>query len=203
MITMVNRIKILEELKKYPVFSIMTLGGIIDKGNDYSKLVAYRLKKSGLITQLERDKYTVQGDALLVASHIVWPCYVSSWAAIRYYGMTEQLPNSIQIITTRARKKRRMQFKNATIEFITIKREYFFGFGKVQYGEFEIFMAEREKALADVLYLKHTSLGTFLETIRQHRKQVDIKKLVAYLKKMRMHNAISMLKKVRVYDKKR
>jgi hypothetical protein len=53
---MVNRIKILDELKKYPVFTIMTLGGIMDKRNDYSKLVAYRLKKSGLITQLERDK---------------------------------------------------------------------------------------------------------------------------------------------------
>lgn len=203
MITMVNRIKLLEELQRYPVFGTRTLSGIIGKERDYSKLVVYRLKKSGLITEIERDRYTVHGDALLIASHIVWPCYVSSWAAIRYHNLTEQLPNSIQVITTRSRKKRKVRFKNATIEFIRIKRENFFGFGKVAYGEFEIFMAEKEKALADALYLKQMSFETFVETLREYRKDVDAKKLVVYLKKMKMSDAINKLKKVSMYPKKR
>lgn len=195
MITMVNRTKILEELKKYPVFSIRTLSGIINKENYYSKLVAHRLKKSGLIFELERDRYTLHTDPLLVASHIVWPCYISSWTAIRYYNLTEQLPSNIQVITTRARKRRKLQFKNATIEFIKIKRENFFGFGKIPYGEFEIFIAEKEKALADALYLKQMSSRAFLEILQQYRKELDTKKLVTYLKKMKMSNAIKKLKR--------
>ncbi len=192
---MVNRIKILSELKKYPVFSVNTISRIINKKNDYSKLVAHRLKKSGLVFKLEKNKYTVHSDALLVSSHIVWPCYVSSWSAIRYHGMTEQLPNCIQIITTRSRKKRKIRFNNTTIEFIKIKKDNFFGFAKTPYRDFEIFMAEKEKAMADALYLKHASLETFLEILGQHKKELDIKKLVSYLKRMKMNRVVYKIKK--------
>ena len=108
---MVNRTILLRELHKYPVFGVRIVANIINKGKDYAKLVVYRLKKAGLIFELERNRYTVHEDALLVASHVVWPSYLSGWTAIRYYNLTEQIPWKITVITTRSRKKREIKFK--------------------------------------------------------------------------------------------
>ncbi len=194
MILMVNRITLLKELQKYPVFGVRIVSNLIDKGRNYSKLYIYRLKKAGLILELEKDRYTTHNDSLLVASHIVWPCYMSSWSAIRYYNLTEQLPNHIEVITTRSRKRRELSFRNTTIKFIRIKRENFFGFGKIQHGDFEIFIAEKEKALADALYLKHLSFETFIEILYNNHKELDVKKLKIYLVKMAIKNIAKKLK---------
>lgn len=183
---MVNRIFLLKKLEKYPVFGVRIVSNIINKDKTYSKLYLYRLKKAGLVFELERDKYSLHADPLLVASHMVWPCYISSWAAIRHYNLTEQLPTHIQVITTRSKKRRKIQFENATMEFIRIKKENFFGFGKVAYGNFEIFMAEKEKALADALYLKQMSFQTFLEILQEHKKELNMKRLKSYLAKMKV-----------------
>ena len=193
MIIMVNRIKLLKELEKYPVFNVRIINNIINKDNRYCWLVIHRLKKAGLIYQLERDKYTLQSDSLVVGSHIIWPCYLSSWSAIRYYNLTEQLPNYIDVITTRPTKRKKIAFKNTTINFIRIKKENFFGFEKIRHGDFDIFMAEKEKALTDAIYLKHLSLSTFIEILKEHKKEIKIKKLKQYLKKMGAKGIIGKL----------
>lgn len=191
---MVNRLELLEELKKYPVFNIKILSDIIDKNKNYCWLVLYRLKKTKRVFELERDKYTLHNDPLLIASHMVWPCYISSWSAIRYYNLTEQLPNYIQVIITRPKKKRQVKLSNATMEFIRIKKENFFGFGKVRYYDFVIFMAEKEKALADALYLNHLSFDTFDEILQNHRREINLRKLKKYLKKMKLYRIIEKMK---------
>lgn len=194
MITMVDRIFLLNELKKYTVFGVRIVSNIINKDKKYAKLFLYRLKKAGLILELERDRYTVHKDALLAACHITWPCYISSWAAIRYYNLTEQLPHYIEIVTTRPKKKRQIQFMNTTIQFIRIKRDYFFGYEKATYGDFEIFVAEKEKALADALYLKQMSIDTFFEILKEHKKEINIRKFREYLRKMRLNKIDNKIK---------
>ncbi len=194
MITMVNRIKLLQELKKYPVFGVKTVADVISKSREYAKLVVHRLKKAGLIFELERNRYTTHWDPLLVSSHIIWPCYISGWAAIRYHNMTEQLPRIITIITTRAKKNRRMDFANATLEFVRIKKEFFFGFEKVRYGDFELFMADKEKALADALYLKRITFSEAVDIIKNQRKELNIRKLYAYLKKLGLGRVVKEIK---------
>jgi len=203
MITMVNRIKLLKQLEKYPVFTVKNVKDIIDKKSNYAKLVVHRLKKAGLIFELERNKYTVCKDPWIIASHIVWPSYISSWAAIRYYNLTEQLPTYIQVITTRPKKRRNITFSNTTIEFIRIKKENFSGFGKVAYGNADIFIAEKEKALVDALYLRHITYDTFYEILQEHLNEINIRKLTDYLKKMKMKNTIKRLKEARIDDNKR
>jgi len=194
MIIMLNRIKLLKELEKYPVFTTNIVSGITKKEKPYTRLIIHRLKKAGLIYELERDRYTLHYDPLLVASRILWPCYISSWAAIRYYNLTEQLPTGIEVVTTRPKEKRKMKFANATIRFSRIKKDNFFGFGKVPFGGFEIFMAEKEKALADALYLRQMTFQTFLEIVNEHRKEINIRKLASYLKKMKLPGIVLKMK---------
>src|SRR3989344_5954449 len=99
-----KKIELIRELEKYPVLSLKNVKEIIKKDNEYAKLVVYRLKKEKLLFEIERNRYTLQKDSLIVASNITWPSYISCWSALRYYNLTEQLPKVIFVITTRARK---------------------------------------------------------------------------------------------------
>ena len=69
---MVNRIQLLKELEKYPVFTSKTIADITGKGKQYANLILFRLKKTGEITMLERDKYTKHNDPMIIATHVSW-----------------------------------------------------------------------------------------------------------------------------------
>src|SRR3989344_1569486 len=151
MITMVTqkmkKINLIKNLEKYPTFNIKVLKDIIEKDSEYAKLVIYRLKKEKLIFEIEKNKYTTRKDPLVVASNILWPSYISGWSSLRYYNLTEQLPQTISIFTTRARGKKEIFFNNTRIKITKIKPKYFFGYKKERYRDCEIFIADKEKAL--------------------------------------------------------
>src|SRR3989338_3035080 len=90
----VKKIELIKELEKYPVFNLKTAREIIEKDSNYSKLVVHRLNKEGLIFEIEKNKYTTKKDPILISSSIIWLCYISGWSALRYYNLTEQLPQA-------------------------------------------------------------------------------------------------------------
>jgi len=176
-----KRLKLLKELGRYPVFSSKIVENVSKQKKEYAKLIIYRLKKAGLITELEKGKYTLHEDPLVVASHIVWPCYISCWAAIRYYNLTEQLPRVISIITTRQRKNKSLKFGPTKIIFVKVTPKNFFGFQKKRYKDFDIFIAEPEKALIDSAMLKKISFSELVDIVKEHIKKIDVNRLIVYL----------------------
>jgi predicted transcriptional regulator of viral defense system len=175
----------MRKLEKYPVFNLKTLKDIIDKDSGYSKLVIYRLKKDKLIFEIEKNKYTTKKDVILISSNILWPSYISGWSALRYYNLTEQLPQIILIITTRKRKKKEIKFNNTKIIFTNVKPKYFFGYKKERYGDFDIFIAEKEKALIDSALLKKVSFSEIFEIVRNNIKDINVDLLISYLIKIK------------------
>lgn len=171
---MVNRYEILKKLEKLPIFGVQEVSDIIEKEKEYAKVVLQRMKTAGLIQQIERDKYTTQKDPLIIASRIVWPSYISGWAAIRFYNLTTQLPSEISIITTRARKNRKLVFTNTKIVFTRIRKEHFFGFEKRNYGGFEIFIAEKEKAIVDSIVFGMVSTEEAREIVKENKLDIAI-----------------------------
>jgi len=176
---------LLRKLEKYPVFNLKTFGEIIGKNRDYAKLVIFRLKKEGLIFEIERNRYTLNKDPLIVASNILWPCYISSWTALRYYNLTEQLPQIIYIMTTRAKKKKEINFNNTKIIFIKIKPKYFFGYKKETYNGFQIFIAEKEKAIIDSALFKKISFSEIFDIVNNNIKNINILLFTNYLIKIK------------------
>lgn len=180
-----NKISLIKELEKYPVFNLKTLKDIICKDSSYSKLVVYRLKKDNLIFEIEKNKYTAKKDAILIASNIIWPSYISGWSVLRYYNLTEQLPQVVLVITTRKRKKKEINFDNTKITFAKVKPKYFFGYKKERYGEFNIFIADKEKALIDSALLKKVSFSEICDIIKNNIENIDIDLLINYLIKIK------------------
>lgn len=180
---MYKTINILKELEKYPVFDNKTVRTAIKKDANYTKLFVHRLKNEGLIKEIERDLYTLQDDILVIASHIVWPCYLSLWTALRYHNLTEQLPQTLFVATTK-QKRKVLNIQNTEIKFITIKPKYFFGYKKEQHNNFNIFIAEPEKALIDAVLLRRISITEIFDIIRNHVNEIDAKKIVDYILKV-------------------
>ncbi len=179
-----KKIELLKALEKYAVFSNKKVGEIIGKDRAYTKLVVYRLKNEGLIAEIERGKYTVYRDPLLIASNLTWPSYISCWAALRHHGLTEQLPTVIHVVTTRSRKRRELTFGGARIVFIKTKPSSFFGFEKLQRDGLEIFMADPEKALLDSVLFRRVSFSEIAEMVRKNFRSIDTEKLTDYVLKI-------------------
>lgn len=167
-------------LQDYPVFTVKDLASLLNKNINYASLQAYRWKKKEFIYEIEKGKYTMEKDPFLISSWIVWPSYISGWAALHYYHFTEQLPFTIQIITTRKRNKRIINYGDAKIEFSTVKSSSFLGFRKIIYQQREIFVAEKEKALIDALATKRMSLAEGSEIIKNYKRKINCRKLFYY-----------------------
>jgi len=176
---------LLDALKRHPVFTARDIASISGKSREYAYLAAYRMARAGEIRKIEKGKYTAQGDPFSVASAICWPSYISSWAALHYYGLTEQLPFTLHVITTRKRKRKSVSFGNAKIEFITCRRGAFGGFGKTRYGGSEIFIAEKEKAIIDALAFGKMSVGEAAEIIVRNKRKLSMRRLFFHARNFR------------------
>ena len=179
-----KKIDLIRKLEEYAVFNLKTLKQIIEKDSNYAKLVLYRLKKDKLIFEIEKNKYTVNKDPILIASNIIWPCYISFWSALRYYNITEQLPHAINAVTTRTRRKKKINFRGTNILFTRTKPKYFFGYKKEGYGNFNIFIADKEKALLDSALFKKISFSEICSTVRDNINDIDKDLLISYLIKI-------------------
>jgi len=174
-------LQIIRKLEKYATFNIDTISNLIDKDKTYAKVYLNRLKNKDVIKQIQRNVYTVQEDPLIIASRIIWPSYISLWAAFRYHDITEQIPNRISVVTTRAKSREKIQIMNSTIVFERIKPLWFFGFSKIRIKDFEVFMAEPEKALIDAVLLKKISTAEIYSILEDNIKSISSKKIVDYI----------------------
>ena len=177
-------IDILKELERYAVFDNSIFRNITGKDSAYAKQYIHRLKEKGYISEVKRNRYTIQKDPLIVASRIVWPSYISLWSAIRFHNLTEQLPQQVWTITTRKLSKKEVMFGDTKIVFMHTKPKYFFGFKKMMLGGFEVFMAEPEKAIIDSMFFRKISFSELAFIIRENSKSLDIKKLAGFASMM-------------------
>lgn len=181
-------IKELEILKSYPVFTLNTVKDVLKKDRPYARTYLNRLKKRGLIFSIEKNKYTCYKDPFLIASRIIWPSYISGWSALSYYHLTEQIPHAFWIITTK--KKKSLTFERAKIIFIKTQPKFFFGFDKINYQNFEVFLADPEKTLIDCALFRKVSFSEIIEIFKKNLKALQIKKFIRHLLRIRNKSLI-------------
>lgn len=174
-------LQIVKKLEEYPTFNIDTFANIIDNDKTYAKVFLNRLKNRGIVKQIQRNVYTVQEDPLIIASRIIWPSYISLWAAFRHHNITEQIPSKISVITSRSKSRKNIQMMNTTIIFEKIRPSWFFGFSKIKIQDFEVFMAEPEKALIDAVLLKKISTAEIYFILKENIKNISTIKIVDYI----------------------
>ena len=128
------------------VFTVKEASKILEKSALYT---AKFLNSRDGIMRIEKGKYAVMGVSDdIIASHIVYPSYISLISALRYYNLTTQLPMEKYVITTARHKP--LLFHKYMINFIKVNKKLMFGFKEVN----DALVATPEKAFIDALYLK-------------------------------------------------
>ncbi len=145
------------------VFTTEDAKKILASGSASTWSVVSGLKKKGRVRQIERGKYLliparagVEGywaeSPWVIVPHLIDVYYVGFWTAMNYWGMTEQIPYTVFVATTKRKKKRILKFGNQKFEFVTLSKKKFFGFVEQKASKTETFnISSKEKTIVDGL----------------------------------------------------
>ncbi len=134
------------QTNKTPVFTVKDAAKVLGKGVAYTS--KFLSNKQG-IEKLEKGRYCLSGTSNdVVASHMVYPSYLSLISALRIYNLTTQIPAEKYIITTVRHKP--LAFRGEKITFIRVNKKLMFGFDDFNGA----IVARPEKVFIDALYLK-------------------------------------------------
>ena len=120
------------------------------------RVVLSRLSKRKVLRRLRRDLYEVilkPADVLEVSNIIYPPSYLSFTYCLGKLGILSQIAYEIEFATPK--KTKRMEIRERSIIFRQINKKLFFGYTLKD----NVFTAEPEKALLDILYLKSKGLS--------------------------------------------
>ncbi len=145
----------LEAVNDLPVFATKQVSAMLGS-RSYSKVYIYRLVDRGLITRLKRGLYTVHEDPLIYSTHVYYPSYVSLMYAFQHHGTTTQLPKIIEVMTHRNGSVQGVEF---------VRTRYLWGYQKIRYSGFQVFMADLEKAIIDAIITERTPFDEILGAI--------------------------------------
>ena len=117
---------------------------------DELKVVLNRLVKQGRIKRIMKGYYAFNISLIdweQFACEVLRPSYISLEYALWRYGIIDQIPTRITLITIK--KSREFILENQVLEYTHIKPELYFGYEI--YGNY--LMAKKEKAILDEIYL--------------------------------------------------
>lgn len=145
------------------VFSYNDLRTILpDAKQDNLKRNVYNWVESGKIMRLKRGlfqlTYPRKEDVpdIYIANRIYEPSYISLDTALSIYNIIPEIAMTVTSVTSKA--TRRFSNQYGTFVYRTVKRNYFTGYSIMKEGNYEIKIAEPEKAIADYLYLNNTEM---------------------------------------------
>lgn len=124
----------------------------LDRNSLYVSL--NRWVKKGVLERAGRNIYVLGGEPVrleAIAGQTYFPCYLSFESALSRFGVLNLVPYSLTFATTR--KTKSMTLLERRVVYRHLKNELFFGFAH----EEGLYVAEPEKALLDLVYLR--SLG--------------------------------------------
>jgi predicted transcriptional regulator of viral defense system len=106
--------------------------------------------------------------------------------------MFDQMLLSVDGVTDE--RARKYQIQNTSYRFFHIKKELYFGFTQVHVDGMIVNMAEKEKALLDMLYFRSNTatVSIILEKLRKYQHDIDIKKFKDYAKRY----SLSMVREI-------
>ena len=117
-----------------------------------------RLVQKGWLQRLDRGLYMIipleagperlwSENALIIASSLLSQGAVAYWSALRFWNMTEQIPQ-VQFIQTTKRKKN-MTIQGVRFQFIHVAEKYYFGISSRKIEDISIHVTDREKTILD------------------------------------------------------
>ncbi|OGH72373.1 MAG: hypothetical protein A2921_04485 [Candidatus Magasanikbacteria bacterium RIFCSPLOWO2_01_FULL_43_20b] len=143
-----------------PIFTLNDLK-VIFSNKPISSRQLNRWQESGYILKLKNRVYLLEDyknsvHPFLIANLLYQPSYVSLESALYEYGF---IPDVTQTITSISTKKTwTADVLNNRFDYKKIKKDCFIGYGARKYLNYDVMMAEPEKAVVDFFYFNKSRL---------------------------------------------
>jgi len=144
-----NIYEILEQLRKRktPVFTTNEIARASKLKKSCAIVSIKRMVDKNLIFRVAKGIYALDQDPFLYASYIIPNSYISFNAALYMHKLIDQIPSTIHVVVPKRVKK-----KVEGVKFISFPKKAFFGFEAINYRGYSIWVADKEKALVDIMY---------------------------------------------------
>ncbi|MGB8952792.1 MAG: type IV toxin-antitoxin system AbiEi family antitoxin [Candidatus Aminicenantales bacterium] len=116
----------------------------------------------------------------VVASYLAKPYYIGLWSALNYHGLSDQIPMSVFICTTRPKKP--VSVLNSKFVFVQLSKEKFAGIEKVKIEGREVNISDKDKTIVDCLdHPEHAGgIDEVAKAIYFGHEELDFGKIRAY-----------------------
>jgi predicted transcriptional regulator of viral defense system len=154
------------------------------------------LSRTGWLQRIKKGLYAVVTDVgelnafnlslYSLARTLNKDSYISFENALQYHGMFDQMLASVAAVTFKRARKYKIQ--NTEVKFYHIKKEFYFGFTREKADNDMVNIAEKEKALLDILYFSADTYhsGLVWEKLSEYRNIIDFSKLISYTLKFNL-----------------
>lgn len=162
------------------------------RGSTPIKVILHRLEIKKWLQRLDRGVYLLvpleagperfwSESPLVIAPFLIQPAAVAYWSALHYWQMTEQMPRVTFVQSTK--RKQDLDILGVRFQFISIKKDRFFGVTERKMNEKKFLVTDREKTLIDCAARPELSGGIIQlsQSLQNEHAQVDWAKLDRYL----------------------
>lgn len=155
------------------------------------------LAKLGWLLRLKRGLYVVVTDIGSLASGDISfytisqalnkDSYISFESALQYHGMFDQMLSTVGAVTFARAKK--YKIKDTDMRFFRIDKKLYFGFTREMSDIGLVNIAQKEKALLDILYFRSNQYCASLvwEKLVEYKRNIDFSLLKQYTKKFSLN----------------
>lgn len=142
----------------YQIISIDDIESTLEVAPNTAREIASRLAEKGWLDRLFPGRYLIIPLAAgeesmyttheyLIASHIVDPMYIGYYSALSHHGLTEQVPRSVYVVSSRRAKSRKIH--GVPYRVTSVAERKFFGYESLSIEGTAVNIADIEKTLVD------------------------------------------------------
>ncbi|MBC7361471.1 MAG: hypothetical protein H5U06_04210 [Candidatus Aminicenantes bacterium] len=177
------------------VFTTKDALNLIDLDARNLNKIIYTLVAKGWIRRIEKGKYVLVPIGIdssepytenhyIIASKLVNPYYIGFWSALHFYGYTEQLLNTIFIVSTK--RKNNLLQSGVNYKFIKMKPRSFLGMAEIKFGKMNVNFSDKEKTLVDCLaHPKYCGgIQEIIKGLWKAKEEINFEKIIDYAQKM-------------------
>lgn len=121
-----------------------------------------RLQHKGWLNRIKRGVYVTVplgssssqpalSDAWPLTMTLFNPCFISGWSAAEHWNLTEQISNTVSIVTTSKQRHKQQSLSGVTFLTRTVQQQRFFGAKELWFGSQKIKIASPERMVIDLL----------------------------------------------------
>ncbi len=126
-----------------------------------AKLLSY-WQKNGWVSRIKQGCYIAVPieasnpdvsieEPWVIASQLFLPCYIGGWSAAEHWDFTEQIYNSIAVMTTKQPKRKEQIIRGTNFVLRTISQNRFFGTKTIWKGSVKVSLSDPTKTIIDML----------------------------------------------------